>query len=37
MFVDSYGVDCVGSHEKKRAKKRQKQQKLELKKSGVYP
>jgi hypothetical protein len=31
------GVDCLGSHEKKRAKKRQKEAKLELKKLGVYP
>jgi hypothetical protein len=37
MFVESYGVDCLGSHEKKRAKKRQKELKLELKKLGVYP
>jgi hypothetical protein len=37
MSVDGYGVDYLGSHEKKRAKKRQKQLKLELKKSGVYP
>jgi hypothetical protein len=36
MFVDSYGVDCLGSHEKKRVKKKQKELKLELKKSGVY-
>jgi hypothetical protein len=36
MFVDSYGVDCLGSYEKKRAEKRQKKQREFLNDLGLF-